>query len=108
VVIDLDALDGPATFFTGSAREAAAAYPKNANVAATLALAGAGFDKTRVALIADPSASGNLHAYEVRSPLATYSFQVENRASPGNARTSAATIYSALREIRNRIGPVVI
>jgi aspartate dehydrogenase len=107
-VIDLDALDGPAIFFTGSAREAAAAYPKNANVAATLALAGAGFDATRVALIADPSAPGNLHAYEVRSPLATYSFRVENKASSGNARTSAATVYSALREIRNRIGPVVI
>lgn len=107
-VIDLDALDGPATFFAGNAREAAAAYPKNANVAATLALAGAGFDATRVVLVADPSAPGNLHTYDVRSPYATCSFRVENRASSGNARTSATTIYSALREIRNRIGPVVI
>lgn len=106
--VDLDALDAPAAFFTGTAREAATAYPKNANVAATLALAGAGFDRTRVVLIADPSASGNLHTFEVRSPLATCGFRIENKASTGNARTSATTIYSVLREIRNRIGPVVI
>lgn len=107
-LLDLDALSAPATFFEGTAREAASAYPKNANVAATLALAGAGFDATRVALVADPAAPGNLHACEVRSGIARFEIRVENRPSAGNARTSAATIHSALREIRNRIGPVVI
>jgi aspartate dehydrogenase len=106
--LDLDALDAPATFFSGTAREAARAYPKNANVAATLALAGAGFDATRVDLVADPGAAGNAHAYRVTSPLARYEMTIGNNASAGNAKTSAATIYSVLREIRNRIGPVVI
>lgn len=106
--LDLDRLDAPATFFTGSAREAAQAYPKNANVAAVLALAGAGFDATRVELVADPGAQGNDHRYRVTSPMGCFEMVIGNRASQGNAKTSAATIYSLLREIRNRLGPMVI
>lgn len=107
--VDLQALCAPVTFFEGSAREAAAlGYPKNANVAATLALAGAGFDATRVALVADPSAQGNRHAYEVRSPICRYSVVIDNAASGGNAKTSVATVYSVLREINRTRATVVI
>lgn len=107
-VVDLGALSKKTVFFTGNAREAASAFPKNANVAATLALAGAGFEATKVQLAADPAALGNVHEYSVTSPLAKYSMRIENLPSAGNARTSVSTIYSVLREIRNRIGPVVI
>lgn len=101
--LELAALDEAVTFFEGSAREAARTYPKNANVAATLALAGAGLDETRVALVADPEASGNIHAYEVRSAVANYRMEIENLPSVGNVKTSVSTIYSVLREIRNRV-----
>jgi aspartate dehydrogenase len=107
-ILDLDALTEARVFFTGTAREAAAAYPKNANVAATLALAGAGFEATAVELAADPAAPGNVHEVSVASPLASYSLRIENLPSAGNAKTSATTIYSVLREIRNRRGPVVV
>jgi aspartate dehydrogenase len=107
-LLDLNALKEPKIFFTGNAREAATAYPKNANVAATLALAGAGFEATEVELMADPSAPGNVHEYSVASPLANYTIRIENKPSEGNAKTSATTIYSVLREIRNRLGPVAI
>ncbi|MDN2582067.1 aspartate dehydrogenase [Aquibium sp. ELW1220] len=106
-VVDLAALDRPAVIFEGTAREAATAYPKNANVAATLALAGAGFEATRVVLVADPSAPGNVHEFEAVSPVARVTMRIENAPS-GNAKTSLATIMSVLREIRNRQGPVVI
>lgn len=107
-LLDLATLKEPKVFFSGNAREAATAYPKNANVAATLALAGAGFEATEVELMADPSAPGNVHEYSVASPLATYTIRIENKPSAGNAKTSATTIYSVLREIRNRLGPVAI
>jgi aspartate dehydrogenase len=107
-LLDLPALPEPRTFFTGTAREAARDYPKNANVAATLALAGAGFEATEVELVADPAAPGNIHEYSVASPLARYSIRIENQPSAGNAKTSVTTVYSVLREIRNHIGPVAI
>ncbi|WP_134725255.1 aspartate dehydrogenase [Paracoccus luteus] len=107
-ILDLGTLSEAAVFFTGNARQAATDYPRNANVAATLALAGAGFEATRVELVADPAAPGNVHEYSVDSPLARYSIRIENQPSAGNAKTSVTTVWSVLREIRNRIGPVAI
>jgi len=107
-VLDLGALTEARMFFTGTAREAASTYPKNANAAATLALAGPGLDATRVELVADPAAPGNLHGYELVSPAARVRVEIENLPSSGNVKTSVSTIYSVLREIRNRIGPKVI
>jgi aspartate dehydrogenase len=97
----LDNLSEPARFFDGTAREAAQTFPKNANVVAALALAGAGFEATRVELVADPSAAGNRHAYEVVSPLCRYSMEITANATPGTARTSATTAWSVLAEIRS-------
>ena len=42
------------------------------------------------------------------SPLASYTIRIENEPSAANAKTSVTTIYSVLREIRNRVGPVAI
>ncbi|MDW3225302.1 MAG: aspartate dehydrogenase [Paracoccaceae bacterium] len=95
-------------FFEGNARDAAMSYPKNANVAATLALAGAGFDETRVELVADPAATGNQHRYTVESPAGRFSMTIENAASSGNAKTSLATVYSVIREINRKRDPVAI
>ena len=58
--------------------------------------------------MADPSAPDNVHEYSVVSPIANYTIRIENKPSSGNAKTSATTIYSVLREIRNRLGPVAI
>ena len=105
---DLTRLTSATVFFEGSAREAALAYPKNANVAATLALAGTGFDDTRVQLIADPAAAGNTHSYTVTSGGADYRIEIIGKPSPRNPRTSMATVYSLWREVANRAGPVAI
>lgn len=105
---DLGGLDEPVEIFRGTAREAAIAFPRNANVAATLALAGGGLDATQVVLTADPAAQGNVHRYELTSPTASLSVEIANRPSAGNAKTSLTTVYSVLREIRNHLGPVSI
>lgn len=104
---DLSGLTDPEVLFEGSARDAALKFPKNANVAATLALAGAGFDATEARLVADPAAAGNGHAYTVRSDTAEMTFAVTARPSdtPG---TSATTALSLLRAIRNRTSAIVI
>ena len=107
-LMNLDHLSEETVIFSGSAREAASKYPKNANVAATIALAGAGFEATKTELVADPKATGNIHEYSVNCPLAHYTLRVESQPSSGNAKTSVTTVYSLMREITNRIGPIVI
>ena len=106
-ILDLDGLAAPKTFFEGSAREAALSYPKNANLAATVALAGLGLDATRVRLVADPSAQGNLGIVEARSAIGTLRVEMGGTAS-ANPKTSASTAYSILHALEGLAAPVVI
>ncbi|MCU4653493.1 aspartate dehydrogenase [Roseibacterium sp. SDUM158016] len=107
-VTDLAALTTPCTFFEGSAREAAQRYPKNANVAATLALAGLGMDRTRVRLVADPGTTENTHAFSVTSQALEFSMQLVGKPSLRNPKTSRSTVYSIARAVVNRRTAIVI
>ena len=107
-VVDLKSLSAEAVFFEGSARQAAQEYPKNANVAATLALAGLGMDKTQVRLIADPAATGNTHEYTVRSGAVDYSMTLVGKPSPLNPKTSQSTVLSLARAVLNRSAAIAI
>ncbi|MCC1491344.1 aspartate dehydrogenase [Cognatishimia sp. F0-27] len=102
--VDLDSINEATPFFEGSARDAALAFPKNANVVAALALAGGGFDAMTVALIADPEARGNTHRYTVTSPYCSYEMVVENTPTAGNARTSVTTVLSLMNDINRFFG----
>ena len=107
-LLDLDALKEPAIFFEGTARTAAHDYPFNANVAATLALAGIGFDKTQVRLVADPGITTNVHEFAVRSGCGNFTMRLEGRPSAANPKTSQMAGYSVARELLNRAGTIVI
>jgi aspartate dehydrogenase len=107
-LLDLDALREPVAFYEGTAREAARDYPQNANVAAAVALAGAGFDRTRVRLLADPGIQGNVHEVAVRSACVDFTLRLEGRPSPANPKTSLTAGHSAAREVLNRAAAMVI
>lgn len=107
-VADLAALTEACAFFTGTAREAAQAYPKNANVAATLALAGLGLDATNVRLIADPATSENTHEFTVASHALNFSMRLVGLPSDRNPKTSRSTAYSVARAVLNRRAAIVI
>lgn len=106
--LDLDALTSEATFFEGTARVAARDYPQNANVAATVALAGAGFERTKVRLIADPHVRRNVHEVSVRSGCADVHVRIEGKPSPANPKTSLTTAFSIARLVLNRVAVQVI
>ncbi|BDW86564.1 aspartate dehydrogenase [Roseicyclus marinus] len=99
-VLDLSALTAPAIHFEGSARQAALAYPKNANVAAAVALAGLGFDDTQARLVADPGAPGNIHEVEAEGAFGSFRFEIMGAPLPGNPRSSALAAMSVLAEVR--------
>jgi aspartate dehydrogenase len=107
-LLALDGLQEPKIFFEGSARQAAQDYPFNANVAATLALAGLGLDTTRVRLVADPDITANVHEFAVRSGCGDFTVHLAGRPSPANPKTSLMAGYSVARELINRASHVVI
>ena len=99
--VDLESITQPTVIFKGNARDVSAQYPKNANVCATLALAGIGFENTQVTLMADPTATTNTHHYQVLSKAVNYEMDLTAIPSPQNPKTSASTAYSIAREIIN-------
>ncbi|MEM8856233.1 MAG: aspartate dehydrogenase [Pseudomonadota bacterium] len=105
---DLEALDAPLVHFEGDAREAALAYPKNANVAATIALAGIGFERTTVQLIADPAATANTHTVDARGAFGAFTATFSANALPDNPRSSALAAMSMARAILDRAGLLVV
>lgn len=94
--IEESAVGHELVLFEGSAREAAVLFPKNLNVAATLALAGTGMDDTRVRVVVDPSVAANRHEVEIEGPLGKAEFVFANAPSPKNPKTSRITAISLL------------
>jgi aspartate dehydrogenase len=104
--IDLHNLATSVVFFQGSAREAARLYPKNANLAAAVALAGVGLDATRVELVADPQARGNRGTIRAESSIGTLEFSLASTASAQNPKTSATTAYSVIAALANSVNRI--
>jgi len=107
-VADLDKLTGRTVLYRGTAGEAALLYPQNANVAAAVALAGLGFGKTEVELVADPDAPGNVHEIEAEGAAGRFAIQLQGKPSRSNPKTSALAALSVARALINLDATIVI
>jgi len=98
--VDATAIAAPTLVFRGTAREAAAGFPANLNVAAALALAGVGPERTHVEVWIDPAVTRNTHTVELESEAARLTMTIENvpSANPRTGRITALSVISMLRK----------
>jgi aspartate dehydrogenase len=98
--VDLDRLAGPRVLFEGSAREGVPHFPANVNIAAVLSMAGIGFDRTKLKVVADPALKYNTHFIVMRGKTGRVDIKFESVAMPENPKTSMLACFSALAAIR--------
>ena len=99
--VDLDGLTEPRTLFKGAAREGVPHFPQNVNIAAVLALAGIGFDRTQLEVVADPALTHNTHTIRVTGKTGRFTVVLENVPAPDNPKTAWLACYSALAALKS-------
>ena len=82
--------------------------PENINVAASLSLAGVGFDKTKVEIVADPVATRNSHKILAHGKFGRLRAEVENMPNPNNPKSSYMASLSAVATLKKIINPIQI
>lgn len=100
--------DEEKVIFEGTASDAVERFPKNINVAMTLALAGIGVEKTQVRIIVDPALSRNTHTIEAEGDFGKMQLQVQNNPMPSNPKTSLLAALSILAVLQNKDGALRI
>jgi aspartate dehydrogenase len=106
--IDLDSIKGKTVLFEGMASEAVKAFPANVNVAASLSIAGIGFDKTKVKIIANPALTRNIHEITVEGEFGMFTTRVENVPAPSNPKTSYLAALSAISTLKKIADPLQV
>jgi aspartate dehydrogenase len=86
----------PQVVYEGVAEDAAMRFPREMNVAATLALT-VKPAKVKVQVISDPSATRNTHEVYVKWHLGEMSLSFANDPHPANPKTSALAAWAAIK-----------
>jgi aspartate dehydrogenase len=84
------------TVYEGDAEEAARKFPREMNVAATLALT-VKPAKVQVKVVSDPNVTRNTHEIQVKWRFGDMQLRFSNEPHPDNPHTSALAAWSAIR-----------
>ena len=103
---DLSTVSDRTTFFEGNAEEASRLFPKNANVTAAVALAGIGFENTKVSLVADPRGKLNSHEVTAFGEFGDFNICLHNEPLAENPKTSRLAALSIEQAIMRHFEPV--
>ena len=94
--------------FKGNAIDAVKKFPENINVAASLSIAGVGFDRTKVEIVADPVATRNSHKILAHGKFGRLRAEVENMPNPNNPKSSYMASLSAVATLKKILNPIQI
>ncbi len=102
---DLPAIKEPTVIFRGKPADAGRLYPKNANLAVTVALCGAGLEHTEIELVADPTLPPGTNAsrLEVVGDSGELSMQRLGRAMPDNPKTGVLTALTMADDLMKMV-----
>ncbi len=95
-------------FFEGNAREAVKKFPKNINVAASVSLAGVGFNDTKVEIVVDPVVTRINHKILAHGKFGRLRSEVENMPNPNNPKSSYMASLSAIATLKRIVNPIQI
>jgi len=90
------------TVYEGDAEEAVRLFPKEMNVAATLALI-VHPQRVKVKVVSDPDVKRNVHEIKVVWKHGEMFFRLENEPHPENPGTSALAAWSAIRLLKDLV-----
>jgi aspartate dehydrogenase len=93
---------GETVVYEGNALEAVRRFPREMNVAATLALT-VPCEKVKVRVISDPKVEQNVHEVKVKWKHGSIFLKFENDPHPDNPKTSALAAWSAIRLLKDTL-----
>lgn len=106
--MNLKNLKEDTVIFEGDVFSAITLFPQNINVAATLAIAGIGPEKTVVRIVASPRAKRNTHEIEIESDSGRILTRTENVIHPDNPKTSYLAVLSATATLKQILKPIKV
>jgi len=98
-ILDLDNREEKLVY-EGNAEEAVKRFPREMNVAATLALT-VPREKVKVQVISDPKVKRNVHEVRVKWKHGDMFLKFENEPHPDNPKTSALAAWSAIKLLKD-------
>lgn len=103
--IEVEGLTAAKRVFQGNAFDAARGFPANVNVAAALALAGIGPERTTVEIWADPTVTRNTHTIRVEAEAARLTMTIENvpSANPKTGKITPLSVIACLRGLTSTL-----
>ena len=104
---DLATLRAPFLLFDGPVREGAPLYPGNVNISAAVALAGLGFERTRLRIFADPTIDTHVVEVEAEGAFGRFRF-VEDVGVSEHRKTGRIVAMALIKTLRQISGSFVI
>ncbi|MGH6895324.1 MAG: aspartate dehydrogenase [Geminicoccaceae bacterium] len=105
---DLGSLRAPLVIYDGPVRDGARRYPQNVNIAAAVALAGIGLDRTHLVIVADPTIRTHVVEIEASGAFGTFPFVEDVLPTADNPKTGKLVAMAVIKTIRQLAAPVVI
>jgi len=107
-ICDLGRLAEAATLYDGPVREGARLYPQNVNIAAAVALAGLGFERTRLTILADPAVSDHVVEVAASGRFGRFDFREAVVPTAENRKTGRLVAMALVKTVRQLASTLMV